>query len=131
MPGTITPPRPVTVTPVGDPAPHADVWEHVARVVARLAAANGRGPHETATRIMKITEEAGEAVAAYLAVTGQNPRKSITATSGELAGELCDVVLAALVALVTITGGTPQAEATLASHVAARAARLSSLRAAA
>ncbi len=132
MPATITPPRPaVTAAPPGDPAPHTDVWGHVARVTAWLDAANGRGPHETAARIMKITEEAGEAVAAYLAATGQNPRKGITATPGELAGELCDVVLAALVALATITGGTPPAEAALASHVAARAARLSSLRAAA
>jgi hypothetical protein len=132
MPAALAPPRPaITLTPTGDPAPHADVWEHVARVTAWLDAANGRGPHETAARIMKITEEAGEAAAAYLAATGQNPRKGVTATPGDLAGELCDVVIAALVALVTITGGTPPAEASLARHVAARAARLSSLRAAA
>jgi hypothetical protein len=48
-----------------------------------------------------------------------------------VAGELCDVVLAALVALATITGGTPQAESRLNRHVAARAVRLRSLRAAA
>ena len=45
------------------------------------------------------------------------------------AGELCDVVLAALVALATVTGGTPQAESRLARHVAARAIRLRAVRA--
>ena len=41
------------------------------------------------------------------------------------------MVLAALVALATVTGGTPQAESRLAGHVAARAVRLRALRAAA
>ena len=41
------------------------------------------------------------------------------------------MVLAALIALATITGGTPQAESQLARHVAARAIRLRALRAAA
>jgi hypothetical protein len=49
----------------------------------------------------------------------------------DLAGELCDVVLATLVALATVTGGTPQAESRLTRHVAARAVRLRALRAAA
>jgi hypothetical protein len=55
----------------------------------------------------------------------------VTAGPGDLAGELCDVALAALVALTTIAGGTPQAESRLARHVAARAVRLRALRAAA
>ena len=80
---------------------------------------------------MKIAEETGEAVAACIGMTGQNPRKGITATADDLAGELCDVVLAALVALATVTGGTPQAESRLARHVAARAIRLRAVRAAA
>jgi hypothetical protein len=130
MPETLTPPRPALVTEE-EPALYVSVWDHVARVVAWLDAANGRGPHETAVRVMKIGEEAGEAVAAYIAMTGANPRKGTTDTADELAGELCDVVLAALVALATVTGGTPQAESRLAGHVAARAIRLRALRAAA
>ncbi|HYZ53361.1 MAG TPA: hypothetical protein VE733_07635 [Streptosporangiaceae bacterium] len=39
------------------------------------------------------------------------------------------MVLAALVAPATITGGTPQAESRLARHVAARAIRLRAVRA--
>ena len=130
MPETLTVP-PLAPAAGEEPALYVCVWDHVARYVMWLDAANGRSPHETATRIMKITEEAGEAVAAYFGVTGANPRKGVTATTDDLAGELCDVVLAALVALVTVTGGTPQAESCLAGHVAGRAARLRGLRAAA
>ena len=107
-----------------EPTLYICVWDHVARTVAWLDAVNGRGPHETAVRVMKIAEEAGEAVAAYIGLTGANPRKGVTAEPGELAGELCDVVLAALIALATVTGGTPQAESWLARHVADRAVRL-------
>jgi hypothetical protein len=99
--------------------------------VGWLDAANGRGPHETAVRVMKTAEEAGEAIAAYIGLTGENPREGVTAKPDDLTGELCDVVLAALIALATITGGTPQAESRLARHVAARAVRLRRLRAAA
>jgi NTP pyrophosphatase (non-canonical NTP hydrolase) len=130
MPDTLTLPRPARAG-TDDPPPDVCVWEHVARVVAWLDAANGRGPHETAMRIMKTAEEAGEAIAAYFGMTGSNPRKGVTATAEELSDELCDVVLAALVALATISGGTPQAESRLARHVAARTARLGALRAAA
>ena len=130
MPETLTVP-PLAPAAGEEPALYVCVWDHVARYVMWLDAANGRSPHETAARIMKITEEAGETVAAYFGVTGTNPRKGVTATTDDLAGELCDVVLAALVALVTVTGGTPQAESCLAGHVAGRAVRLRSLRAAA
>jgi hypothetical protein len=130
MPDTPAPPPAVPATEE-EPALHVCVWDHVARTMAWLDAANGRGPHETAVRVMKIAEEAGEAVAAYIGLTGENPRKGVTAGPDDLAGELCDVVLAALIALATITGGTPQAESRLHRHVAARAVRLCSLRAAA
>ena len=130
MPEILTAP-PLAPATGEEPALYVCVWDHVARYVAWLDAANGRSPHETATRILKITEEAGEAAAAYAGVTGANPRKGVTATPADLAGELCDVALAALVALATVTGGTPQAESALARHVAARAVRLRALRAAA
>ena len=126
---TLAPPRPAPAAE--EPALYVCVWDHVARTVAWLDAANGHGPHETAVRVMKIAEETGEAVAAYIGTTGTNPRKGVTATDDDLADELCDVVLAALIALATITGGTPQAESRLARHVAARAIRLRALRAAA
>ena len=130
MPDTLTMPPAVPATEE-EAALHVCVWDHVARTVAWLDAANGRGPHEIAVRVMKIAEETGEAVTAYIGLTGGNPRKGITADPGDLAAELCDVVLASLIALATITGGTPQAESALHRHVAARAIRLRALRAAA
>ena len=127
MPDTMTVPEPVAAIEE-EPPLFVCVWEHVARTLAWLDAANGRDRHEVAARIMKITEEAGEATAAYLGTTGQNPRKGISASPDELAGELCDVVLAALIALATVTGGTPHAESRLAQHVATRSVRLRALR---
>lgn len=119
--------RPITVSRLGDPAPEVCVWDHVARLVAWLDAANGSDRHQIATRIMKITEQAGAAVAAYLALTGNIQHAGVRVTADELAGELCDVALAALVALTTVTGGTPQAEARLTAHVA-RSAHLAAPR---
>jgi hypothetical protein len=130
MPDTFTLPPAASVCEE-EPALHMCVWDHVARTVAWLDAANGRGPHETAMRVMKITEEAGEAVAAYIGAAGANPRKGVNVSQDDLADELCDVVLASLIALATVTGGTPQAESRLAAHVAARAVRLRAMRAAA
>ena len=72
MPDTLTVP-PLAPAAAEEPALYVCVWDHVARYVMWLDAANGRSPHETAARIMKITEEAGEAVAAYFGVTGANP----------------------------------------------------------
>ena len=76
---TLTVP-PLTPAAGEEPALYVCVWDHVARTVAWLDAANGRSPHETAVRVMKIAEEAGEAVAAYIGTTGANPRKGVTAT---------------------------------------------------
>jgi hypothetical protein len=130
MPVTLPPPPPAGRAEE-EPPLHVCVWDHVARTVAWLDSANGCDPHETALRVMKIAEETGEAISAYIGLTGANPRKGVTATADDLVGELCDVVLAALIALATVTGGTPQAESGLARHVAARAIRLRTLRAAA
>ena len=41
-----------------EPALYVCVWDHVARTLAWLDAANGRGSHETAVRVMKIAGEA-------------------------------------------------------------------------
>src|SRR4051794_41799552 len=108
MTGTLTMP-PAAPAIEEEPALHVCVWDHVARTVAWLDAANGSGPHEIAVRVMKIAEETGEAVSAYIGLTGQNPRKGVTADPDDPAAELCDGVLASLVALTATTGGTPPA----------------------
>jgi hypothetical protein len=115
-------PVPYTLTPKAHAAlattghqPTA-VWRHVATLVAWLDAANPRTDHEIACRVMKLAEETGEAVAAYIGMTGQNPREGTCATPGDLASELCDVIVTAMVALATLTS-TSEAEAHLAAQL--------------
>jgi len=85
---------------VSDPIP-ADPWSTIADLAAWLDRSNGRGDHEVTLRIMKIGEEFGEAVQARIGMLGQNPRKGATHSREELAGELCDVIVTAMVALAS------------------------------
>jgi NTP pyrophosphatase (non-canonical NTP hydrolase) len=57
---------------------------------------------EITMRLLKVTEEAGEAAQAWIGATGQNPRKGITHSRAEVAAELADVVVAALVAVASL-----------------------------
>ncbi|MEU2333956.1 MazG-like family protein [Streptomyces sp. NPDC013172] len=82
-----------------------------ARIAAALNTTNGHSEHEMAMRLLKVTEEAGEATAAYIGMTGQNPRKGISHTTADVAEELCDVIIAATVALHSFTA-TPAADLT-------------------
>jgi hypothetical protein len=85
----------------------AVLWPVTGRIVTALNTANGIGEHEAAMRLMKVVEEAGEASAAYIGMTGQNPRKGVTHTRADVADELCDVIIAATVALHTFTTAPP------------------------
>jgi len=89
----------------GDAAeqPAPDPWAVVARLTAWLDDHNGSSTPETALRLMKVSEEAGEVAAAWIGVVGQNPRKGVTHTTADVANELCDVIVAAMVAMTTLT----------------------------
>ncbi|MFE4915873.1 MazG-like family protein [Streptomyces sp. NPDC056652] len=78
-------------------------WQTIRDLVAWIDGSNGRDPHEIAMRILKVTEEAGEVSAAYIGMTGQNPRKGVTHTLVDVQGELCDVMLTAAVALASLS----------------------------
>lgn len=101
-----------------------DLWQHITAALDWVDLANGRNDHEVAMRLLKLVEEAGEVAAAYIGMTGQNPRKGVTHTRDEVAGELCDVVVTALVALATITGTADTARAALDQHLTTRGPRL-------
>jgi NTP pyrophosphatase (non-canonical NTP hydrolase) len=79
------------------------LWTTARTAADWLARTNGTSPHQTAMLLMKITEEAGEVTAAYIGMTGQNPRKGQTHTAEDVARELCDVILAAATALHRFT----------------------------
>ncbi|MFF3711910.1 MazG-like family protein [Streptomyces phaeochromogenes] len=85
----------------------AALWPVAARITALLDTANGTAEHETAMRVLKVVEEAGEASAAYIGLTGQNPRKGVTHTPRDVADELCDVIIAAAVALHAFSAAPP------------------------
>jgi NTP pyrophosphatase (non-canonical NTP hydrolase) len=104
-----------------------DLWQHVTAALDWIDTANPRTDHEIAMRLLKLVEETGEVAAAYIGMTGQNPRKGVCATREDVAGELCDVVITALVALATITGDAEAARAALDRHLARRGPRLAAL----
>ncbi|WP_245674393.1 MazG-like family protein [Actinoplanes rectilineatus] len=72
------------MTDVGE----ASIWDTAVRWRAYLDEQNGSATLELTMRIAKIMEEAGEAVQAWGGVLGQNPRKGVTHTVGDVVGEL-------------------------------------------
>lgn len=98
-----------------------EMWEHV-RLVTKWLDENSNVDDATSLlRIMKVAEEVGEVTAAVIGVTGQNPRKGFTHTWDDVRTELCDVILAAMVALHSIGGNSKE---TFAKHVEQRHARI-------
>lgn len=83
------------------------LWTLTGRIAAKLNERDGTGADQTATRLLKVTEEAGEAASAYIGMTGQNPHKGITHAPVDVADELCDLIIAAAVALHDFTSTPP------------------------
>ncbi|WP_198541291.1 MazG-like family protein, partial [Parafrankia soli] len=75
--------------------------DFLAAAVRALDTQAARAGIDSATAVdlqaLKVVEELGEAVAALIGMTGQNPRKGVTHTQADLLGELYDVALTALV----------------------------------
>ncbi|MGW9245794.1 MazG-like family protein [Streptomyces badius] len=94
-----------------------DHWTTIRNLVAWLDEQNGRSQQEITLRLLKLTEEAGEVAQAWIGTTGQNPRKGITHTAGDVADELCDVIVTASVALASIVPDP-------AAHLDAKLARI-------
>ncbi|MFE0452292.1 MazG-like family protein [Streptomyces sp. NPDC058914] len=104
-------------TDLGD----TDLWETIDALWAWLDADQPIGGREgLLLRILKLSEEVGEAAQAVIGATGQNPRKGTSHTWDDVGSELCDVVITALVALRTLT---PQAREVFAGHLARVAER--------
>jgi phosphoribosyl-ATP pyrophosphohydrolase len=78
------------------------------------------GDELVSLQLMKIGEEAGEAAGAWIGARGYNPRKGVTHTRGEVAAELADVVLTALVAIETLGFDADEVVSECAAKVLAR-----------
>ncbi|GAA4660612.1 MazG-like family protein [Streptomyces chumphonensis] len=93
-----------------------DIWRTVAELLAWLERESRVPPEqERLLRILKVSEEAGEVAQAVIGALGQNPRKGFSHTWEDVGGELCDVILTAMVALRSLD---PEAERVFAAHVA-------------
>ena len=55
-------------------------------------------------RLSKVAEECGEVISAFIAATGQNPRKGVCGTIGDVEQELLDVAVTALCAVAHLRG---------------------------
>lgn len=92
------------------PLGHVDenVWSVAERIAGWLDDAHGVDDAAVTMRILKLAEETGEVAAAWIGSQGANPRKGVTHTRDEVAAELGDVVMAALVAIAAL-GRDPRA----------------------
>ncbi|MFD7981360.1 MazG-like family protein [Streptomyces sp. NPDC059071] len=98
-----------------------DPWPTIARLHTWLTAhQNLPRSEEILLRVLKLSEEVGEAAQAVIGATGQNPRKGTSHTWQDVEAELCDVIITAMVALRTLT---PEAAEIFARHVGRVAAR--------
>jgi NTP pyrophosphatase (non-canonical NTP hydrolase) len=95
-------------------------WDDVEKLTAWLDASNGTGRQELILRVLKLQEEAGEVAEAVIGMVGQNPRKGITHSATDVVGELCDVIVTAMVAVQTLTGNPVVSR----RHLAAKFAKL-------
>lgn len=75
-------------------------------------------------RISKVTEEAGEAISAFIGVTGQNPRKGITHDMDDVLNELADVAMTAILAMQHFTKDTAETRNWLRYRIDRLAARV-------
>jgi hypothetical protein len=101
----------------------SDMWADIQALTDWLNQANGCDDHELTMRVGKLAEEVGEAWAARIGMLGQNPRKGATHTAADLAGELCDVIVTASVALTSLLGDATEARRVLADKLGVLQAR--------
>ncbi|MEE6257870.1 MazG-like family protein [Plantactinospora sonchi] len=78
------------------------IWTTVRDARVWLDQANGTDRSELTCRILKVTEEAGEVAGAWIGLLGQNPRKGVTHDLADVADELADVAITALVAIESL-----------------------------
>jgi NTP pyrophosphatase (non-canonical NTP hydrolase) len=78
------------------------VWDAVYRSTKWLDSHHEPDDTEITMRLLKLTEEAGEAAQAWIGATGRNPRKGVTHSRDDVAAELADVVFSALVAITSL-----------------------------
>lgn len=75
------------------------MWDDVKRLHEH------HGDMSAEVRILKLTEEVGEAAEALIGLRGLNARKGVCRTADDLLDELADVIITAAVAMSAVTDG--------------------------
>ncbi|MCC3766050.1 MazG-like family protein [Streptomyces sp. UNOC14_S4] len=97
-------------------------WDIVSRIVEWLDSKTDLPPSTVELlRVLKIGEEYGEVAEAVHGVMGSNPRKGVSHTQDDIVRELFDVILTAMVAVVTMR---PDAKKAFGAHLSSAADRL-------
>jgi NTP pyrophosphatase (non-canonical NTP hydrolase) len=78
-------------------------------------------------RLAKVGEELGEAISAFIGLTGQNPRKGVTHTSDEVLDELADVAFTAIFCMQHFCKNPEEVQRILRRKLAKIATRVPSL----
>lgn len=81
---------------------YTELYAVASAVTGWLDESNVPTREEMGLRILKVFEECGEVAQAWIGFTGQNPRKGVTHTKGDVVAELCDVIVTALVAIQSL-----------------------------
>lgn len=105
------------------------MWDDIPTLVAWLNSHNELTDHEITLRILKLSEEVGEVAEARINQLAQNPRKGKWATEDDVAAELCDVIVTAAVALMSLYGDATVARGALAAKIVMLVARAETHRA--
>jgi hypothetical protein len=79
------------------------MWDQAGRLDAYL----GDVPPEV--RLLKLSEEVGEAAEAWIGMHGHNPRKGVCRTQDDVLAELADVIITAAVAMAGVAGNATEA----------------------
>lgn len=92
------------MTEASSPSPSSDIWPTIDALWTWLNTHRAHdGQEGLLLRMLKLSEEVGEVAEAVIGAMGQNPRKGVSHSWEDVQGELCDVVITALVALRTLT----------------------------
>jgi NTP pyrophosphatase (non-canonical NTP hydrolase) len=75
------------------------MWDQI----RELHAVYGEVPVEI--RLLKLTEETGEAAEAFIGMHGLNSRKGVCRSRDDLLAELADVIITAAIAMAGVTRG--------------------------
>jgi hypothetical protein len=71
-------------------------------------------------RLAKVVEEVGEAIQAFIGLTGQNPRKGFTHSGEEFTGEMADSILTLVLCLQHFTKDAQMTKRIISERIAYR-----------